>query len=56
MAARSLLTEALAQAPADIEAAMETPFEEIGWFNPWLDIAAARTKRPTVGCLFLRKC
>ncbi|MDE3083770.1 MAG: urease accessory protein UreF [Verrucomicrobiota bacterium] len=41
-ACQGLLTEALAQAPADIAAASETPLEEIGWFNPWLDIAAAR--------------
>jgi urease accessory protein len=39
---QTLLTEAMAQAPADIAAATATPFEEIGWFNPWLDIAAAR--------------
>ena len=39
---QTLLTEALARAPADIAAAAATPFEEIGWFNPWLDIAAAR--------------
>jgi len=41
-AAQSLLTEALATAPALIAAAETTPFDEIGWFNPWLDIAAAR--------------
>lgn len=41
-AAQSLLTEALAAAPALIAAAETTPREEIGWFNPWLDIAAAR--------------
>jgi len=40
--AQSLLTEALATAPGLISAAEETPREEIGWFNPWLDIAAAR--------------
>jgi urease accessory protein len=39
---QTLLTEALAQAATDISAAEKTPFEEIGWFNPWLDIAAAR--------------
>lgn len=39
---QSLLTEALAAAPAAIAAAEATPQEEIGWFNPWLDIAAAR--------------
>jgi urease accessory protein len=41
-AAQSLLTEALAAAPALIAAAEATPLDEIGWFNPWLDIAAAR--------------
>ena len=41
-AAQSLLTEALAAAPAIITQAQEVPPEEIGWFNPWLDIAAAR--------------
>lgn len=40
--AQSLLTEALAAAPAAIAAAETTPLDEIGWFNPWLDIAAAR--------------
>lgn len=40
--AQSLLTEALARTPALIAAAEQTPLEEIGWFNPWLDIAAAR--------------
>jgi len=40
--AQSLLTEALATAPALIAAASTTPLDEIGWFNPWLDIAAAR--------------
>lgn len=41
-ATQSLLTEALARAPEAIAAAREVPFDEIGWFNPWLDIAAAR--------------
>jgi urease accessory protein len=41
-AAQSLLTEALRAAPAMIAAAELTPRDEIGWFNPWLDIAAAR--------------
>lgn len=41
-ASQSLLTEALAQAPAIIAAASVVPMGEIGWFNPWLDIAAAR--------------
>jgi urease accessory protein len=41
-ASQSLLTEALAEAPAIITAAEQVPLEETGWFNPWLDIAAAR--------------
>ena len=41
-ASQSLLTEVLAAAPAVIAAAETVPFDEIGWFNPWLDIAAAR--------------
>ncbi len=40
-ASQALLTEALSRAPALIAAAA-TPLDEIGWFNPWLDIAAAR--------------
>ena len=41
-AAQSLLTETLQAAPAIITAAEQVPCDEIGWFNPWLDIAAAR--------------
>lgn len=41
-AAQGLLTAMLARAPATIAAAMEVPVAEIGWFNPWLDIASAR--------------
>ena len=41
-ASQSLLTETLAAAPAIITAAETVPFDEIGWFSPWLDIAAAR--------------
>jgi urease accessory protein len=41
-ASQSLLTEALSAAPAIIAAAETTAFDDIGWFNPWLDIAAAR--------------
>jgi urease accessory protein len=41
-ASQSLLTEALAASPAIITAAEATPLADIGWFNPWLDIAAAR--------------
>lgn len=41
-ASQSLLTETLAAAPEVIAAAQAVPRTEIGWFNPWLDIAAAR--------------
>lgn len=41
-ASQSLLTETLAAAPAVIAAAEAVPVDDIGWFNPWLDIAAAR--------------
>lgn len=41
-AAQGLLTEALHHAPALIRDAEKIPIDEIGWFNPWLDIAAAR--------------
>jgi urease accessory protein len=41
-ASQSLLVEALREAPALITAAEKIPVDEIGWFNPWLDIAAAR--------------
>lgn len=41
-ASQSLLTEVLAAAPDIIRAAEQVPFDEIGWFNPWLDIAASR--------------
>lgn len=41
-AGQSVLTEALAQTPAIIVASSEVPLDEIGWFNPWLDIASAR--------------
>lgn len=41
-ACQSLLTEALAAVPSAIATAESVRFEEIGWFNPWLDIAAAR--------------
>jgi urease accessory protein len=44
-ASQSLLTETLAEAPAIIGAAQQVPREDIGWFNPWLDIAAARHER-----------
>jgi len=41
-ASQLLLTEMLREAPALIAAAEQVPADEIGWFNPWLDIAAAR--------------
>lgn len=41
-ASQLLLTELLKEAPAIIAAAERVPLPEIGWFNPWLDIAAAR--------------
>lgn len=43
--AQSLLAESLARAPAAIAAATAVAREDIGWFNPWLDIAAARHER-----------
>jgi urease accessory protein len=44
-ASQSLLTETLAAAPGIIAEAQEVKREDIGWFNPWLDIAAARHER-----------
>jgi urease accessory protein len=41
-ASQSLLTETLADAPTILAAAEQVPVAGIGWFNPWLDIAAAR--------------
>ncbi len=41
-ASQSLLSETLTAAPEIITAAGEVPVQQIGWFNPWLDIAAAR--------------
>lgn len=41
-AAQGLLAEMLAHTPAVITSARAVPEERIGWFNPWLDIAAAR--------------
>jgi urease accessory protein len=40
--AQALLRETLATAPGLFTAAAATPLGQIGWFNPWLDIAAAR--------------
>jgi urease accessory protein len=39
---QSLLTEALGAVPPLVAAAQAVSLEDIGWFNPWLDIAAAR--------------
>jgi len=41
-ASQTLLTEALSHAPEVIALAERVPVDKIGWFNPWLDIAAAR--------------
>ena len=41
-ACQTLLTEALGEAPSILAAAECVSQAEIGWFNPWLDIAAAR--------------
>jgi urease accessory protein len=41
-AAQTLLAEALALCPAMVDGAALVPVDEIGWFNPWLDIASAR--------------
>ena len=43
--AQTLLTEMMGRAPEIMTAAKAVPLEEIGWFNPWLDIAAARHER-----------
>lgn len=40
--AQTLLTEALATVPELVAFAPKVAVDEIGWFNPWLDIAAAR--------------
>ncbi|HEU5079336.1 MAG TPA: urease accessory UreF family protein [Opitutaceae bacterium] len=42
---QSLLTEAMSHATKTISAAQNVALTEIGWFNPWLDIAAARHER-----------
>lgn len=41
-ASQGLLTELMTHAGSAFAAARTIPVEEIGWFNPWLDIAAAR--------------
>lgn len=43
--AQSLLAESLARAPAAIAQAAAVARADLGWFNPWLDIAAARHER-----------
>lgn len=43
--AQTLLTEMMMRAPEIVATAKTVPVEEIGWFNPWLDIAAARHER-----------
>jgi urease accessory protein len=40
--AQTLLSEALALCPPMVDAAARIPVDEIGWFNPWLDVASAR--------------
>ncbi len=39
---QSLLTEAIGHAPEVLGRAQTIALDDIGWFNPWLDIAAAR--------------
>jgi urease accessory protein len=39
---QTLLTEMMGHATETFAAAEKIPVDEIGWFNPWLDIAAAR--------------
>lgn len=39
---QTLLTEMMGLAPEIFSAAQNVPIDDIGWFNPWLDIAAAR--------------
>lgn len=41
-ASHTLLAEALAAGEAEVAAAPARPFEELGTFNPWWDIASAR--------------
>jgi urease accessory protein len=43
--AQTLLTDMMGRAPEIVAAAKAVPVSEIGWFNPWLDIAAARHER-----------
>ncbi|MDX2186183.1 MAG: urease accessory UreF family protein [Opitutaceae bacterium] len=39
---QSLLTEMIGLSTSVFEKALQVPIDEIGWFNPWLDIASAR--------------
>lgn len=39
---QTLITELMQGLPAIVEKAQTIPQSEIGWFNPWLDIASAR--------------
>jgi urease accessory protein len=39
---QTLLTELLELSPSVFAEALQVNVEEIGWFNPWLDIASAR--------------
>lgn len=41
-AAQTVLTEALAETPVMVATAVKIERDQIGWFNPWLDIASAR--------------
>jgi urease accessory protein len=41
-AAQSILTAALAETPQVVATALTVERDDIGWFNPWLDIASAR--------------
>lgn len=41
-ATQSLLTATLSRAPELVAAAEATPLDQIGWSNPWLDVASAR--------------
>lgn len=42
---QTLLTEMMTRVNEIVREAKRVPREEIGWFNPWLDIAAARHER-----------
>ena len=41
-AAQTVLTEALGETPRVVATALTIECDDIGWFNPWLDIASAR--------------